>query len=194
MPEQPAQRGRPRDQETRGRILSAARQVLERDGYEALSVDGLAELAGVAKTTLYRRWPSKAHLVIDLVADLQRRVDVEATGDIRHDLVTLVRGIAAALRATGPALVADLVSSLHRDPEAAKGIQQLFASRRQAAIAILRDAQERGEVRGDSDPEILVDQLAGPLYYRLLITGDPINQDYAHRLVDSVLGPHLSDQ
>jgi AcrR family transcriptional regulator len=191
MPEPTGQRGRPRDSTVDRRVLDAATQILELDGYAGLSMETLADMAGVAKTTLYRRWPSKAHLVIDLVADLQRTIDVQGTGNIRNDLVTLVRGIAAALRAAGPVLVSDLVTASNRDPEATAGIRELFASRRQAAITVLRAAQERGELRADSDPAVLVDQLVGPLYYRLLITGDPIDQEYANQLVASVLGPHL---
>jgi AcrR family transcriptional regulator len=192
MPDQPARRGRPRDADADRRILHAAGRLLATEGYEALAVDRVAELAGVAKTTLYRRWPSKAHLVVELVADLQAQATITETGDLRRDLVGLVSAIAASLNAVGSVMVADLVSAFAREPGLAREVRDLFASRRNAAIEVLRAAHERGELDQPSDPEILVDQLAGPLYYRLLITGDPLTPEYASTLVDSVLGTHTT--
>ncbi|MBM7783419.1 TetR/AcrR family transcriptional regulator [Tenggerimyces flavus] len=190
LTEQPGRRGRPRDPGADRRILDAARQLLATDGYEALAVDRVAEHAGVAKTTLYRRWPSKAHLVIELVADLQGQVRLEETGDLRNDLTALVRGITVRLHAVGAALVADLAAAVARDSSVALGIRELFKAWRGAAITILWAARDRGDLPRASNAEILVDQLVGPLYYRLLITGDPLTPEYATRLVDSVLGTH----
>lgn len=183
-------RGRPRDPEADRRILDAARQLLATDGYEALGVDRVAEHAGVAKTTLYRRWPSKAHLVIELVADLQSQVRLEETGDLRADLVALVGSITVGLHAVGPALVADLAAAVARDPSVAVGIRDLFKARRGAAATVLWAARDRGDLPRTVDANVLIDQLIGPLYYRLLITGDPLTPEYATRLVDSVLGTH----
>src|SRR4051812_3134733 len=80
MSEAGARRGRPRDTDVDRRVLAAARETIEAHGYAGLSVDAVAERAGVAKTTVYRRWPSKAWLVADLASRLQEEASLEVTG------------------------------------------------------------------------------------------------------------------
>src|SRR5688500_2141948 len=109
-------RGRPRDAGVEARVLEAAMAEMRARGYDAMSVDRVAERAGVAKTTIYRRWPSKAELVIALVAGLRGAVPFEPSGDPRHDLTELVAGLAATLRALPTTLVADLVAAAAREP------------------------------------------------------------------------------
>lgn len=182
-------RGRPRDTDVDRRVLAAARETIEAHGYAGLSVDAVAERAGVAKTTVYRRWPSKAWLVADLASRLQDEAGLEVTGDIRADLARQTAGIAAGLVAVGPALVADLTAAMAHDPEFGATMRGRWARRRQIAIEALDQAVRREEVDPGLDPATVVDQLVGPLYYRLLFTGDPLTPEYAERLVESVLGP-----
>src|SRR5690349_24182713 len=123
-------RGRPRDSDADRRILDAARQALLSAGYAGLAIDQVAQRAGVAKTTLYRRWPTKDHLAIAVYADmLDRDVPVTDTGDVRADLVTYLGQIAATLESVRRAglppgdtgrsagIVAELVAAAARHPD-----------------------------------------------------------------------------
>jgi AcrR family transcriptional regulator len=187
-----AGRGRPRDAGVEQRVLQAAMTELRRGGYDGLSVDRVAEQAGVAKTTLYRRWPSKAELVVALIAHIREEVPFEPSDDPRHDLTELVTAIAATLTATPTTLIADLAAAAAREPRVGESVRALWADRHRAVTAVVATAQEAGVVLNHVSPEVLVDQLVGPLYYRLLVTGEPLSPAYAKTLVRSVLGPEES--
>src|ERR1700738_4207455 len=87
-----ARSGRPRDQEATERILAVAAEVIASSGYSGFSLDLVADRAGVAKTTIYRRWPSKDHLVVEVVTKLLHDIPLRDTGQVRRDLITLVTG------------------------------------------------------------------------------------------------------
>lgn len=197
-----ARRGRPRDQDLDGRVIRIAGELLLADGYAGLSTDAVAERAGVAKTTLYRRWPTKDHLAVAVVTRLQEGDEITDTGDIRRDLAAYMEKIAAALnrmRAAGrPApgrsagAVGELVAAAARHDDIAELEHRMYARRNALAHALIDRARDRGELRADVDPEVLLDQLAGALYYRVLITGRPVGPVYAARLVASALGGALA--
>ncbi|GAT65795.1 tetR family transcriptional regulator [Planomonospora sphaerica] len=200
-----AQRGRPRDAQIDERVLRAAAEQLLRRGYGGLSVDEVAEQAGVAKTTLYRRWPTKDHLAIAVVAHLQGEDDITDTGDIRRDLTDYMEKIAAALnrlRSAGrpsgrddrsAGVVAELVAAGARHDDIGEMGRRNYARRNALAAGLIERARERGELRADLDPVILLDQLAGALYYRVLVTGAPVDRDYAERLVTTALGGAMAE-
>ncbi|MEV8371927.1 TetR/AcrR family transcriptional regulator [Kribbella sp. NPDC056861] len=185
-------RGRPRDTAIEGKVLAAAAEELRQGGYDGLSIDRVAERAGVAKTTLYRRWASKAELVVALIGNLRQDVPFEPSGDPRRDLTELVTAIAATLTATPTTLIADLAAAAAREPRVGESVRALWAERHRAVTAVVAHAQEAGLVLSHVSPAVLVDQLVGPLYYRLLVTGEPLSPDYARTLVRSVLGPEES--
>ena len=185
-----AERGRPRDPGAEERILQAAVAEMRRGGYDGLSIDRVAERAGVAKTTLYRRWSSKAELVVALITNLRADVPFEPTDDPRRDLTELVTTIADNLTSTPTTLIADLAAAAAREPRVGEAVRTLWAERHRAVTAVVAQAQATGIVLDHVAPAVLVDQLVGPLYYRLLITGEPLSPAYARTLVQSVLGPH----
>jgi AcrR family transcriptional regulator len=190
-------RGRPRDGAVDERVLSAAWGLLHAGGYAALNMDDVAARAGVAKTTLYRRWPTKDHLAVAVAAGMLAEVPILDTGDLRHDLTEFTAGLAGSLNllrmaghyggGASAGLVAELVAAFARHPDIGELVRAGFAQRHALARARLERAREREGLREDVDPGVLVDQLAGPLYYRILITGAPADRDYAERLVDAVL-------
>ncbi|SDL42964.1 TetR/AcrR family transcriptional regulator [Streptomyces indicus] len=195
----PARRGRPRSEGADGRILQAAHALLTQRGYDRFAIDEVAARAGVAKTTLYRRWPTKDHLLVALVARIQDEVEVADTGDLRRDLTVYLgavahglegmrrvgREAAAADRSAG--VVAELVAAAARHPDVGEAVRALFARRNTLPLRLLDHARERGALPPATSSEVLFDQLAGALYYRLLITGAPIGADYVEELVDQVL-------
>ncbi|WP_326825608.1 TetR/AcrR family transcriptional regulator [Streptosporangium sp. NBC_01756] len=200
-----SRRGRPRDADVDERVLRATTDLLLTRGYAGLSVDEVAERAQIAKTTLYRRWPTKDHLALAVVTRLQDDDEITDTGDIRRDLADYLEKIAAGLnrmRAAGrPAgqqddpsagTVAELVAAAARHDDIGRLERAMYARRNALARRLLERARERGELRPDLDLEALFDQLAGALYYRVLITGDPVGRAYAERLVASALAGALN--
>ncbi|WP_410606591.1 TetR/AcrR family transcriptional regulator [Amycolatopsis sp. lyj-109] len=198
-------RGRPRDSDADRRILQAARHALLTAGYAGLAIDEVAQRAGVAKTTLYRRWPTKDHLAIAVYADmLDRDVPVTDTGDVRADLSTYLKQIAAALdgvrRAGRPAhdtdpsagIVAEFVAAAARHADVGQAMRGVYQRRIRLAVELVERATERGELRAGTDPVLLLDQLAGALYYRVLITGTPVDDSYLERLVGAALDGAMS--
>jgi AcrR family transcriptional regulator len=181
-------RGRPRDAGVEAKVLAAAAGEMRRGGYDGLSIDRVAEQAGVAKTTIYRRWPSKAELVVALIAELRDDVPFEPGDDPRRDLTELVTAIAANLTSTPTTLIADLAAAAAREPRVGESVRALWSERHRAVTAVVAKAQEAGLVLDHVSPAVLVDQLVGPLYYRLLVTGEPLSSDYVRKLVRSVLG------
>lgn len=171
-------RGRPRDNTLDRRIVGATAEALLKQGYAGLSIDEVAATLGIAKTTIYRRWPTKAHLVLEVVASMQATVQAPDTGDLRADLLTVTTNVERGLRRSGVReLVAELVAASARDETLDRGVRRLWAARREPTLGVLR----RG---GVANPEVVVDALAGSLYYRLLLTGDPLDDVYAQHLVD----------
>jgi AcrR family transcriptional regulator len=192
-----ARRGRPRDGAVDRRVLSAAWGLLHAGGYAALNMDDVAERAAVAKTTLYRRWPTKDHLAVAVVAEMLDEVPIPDTGDLRRDLTEFAAALAASLNRVRMAghygggasagLAAELVAAAARHPDIGEAVRAGFAQRRAVARARLQRACEREGLRPDIDHGVLIDQLAGPIYYRILITGAPVDRSYAERLVGAVL-------
>lgn len=188
-------RGRPRDDEAADRILKAATRQLLAGGYHGLTVDAVAAEASVAKTTLYRRWPTKDHLAVAVVAGLQDDVAITDSGDLTADLTRYLTAIATGLESMrraggtpddagpGSGTVAELVAATARHRDLGDLSRAQFRHRNTQAIALIARAVDDGRLRPGTDPEILFDQLAGALYYRVLLTGAAIGTDYAARMV-----------
>ncbi len=198
-------RGRPRDGAVDQRVLRAAWGLLHAGGYAALNMDDVAERAAVAKTTLYRRWPTKDHLATAVAAEMLGEVPIPDTGDLRRDLTEFAAALAASLdrlRMAGHSgggasagLAAELVAAVARHPDIGGPVRAGYAQRHAMARARLERAREREGLRPDIDQGVLIDQLAGPIYYRILITGGPADREYAERLVDAVLdGAFLAEE
>lgn len=193
--------GRPRDTQVDERVLRIAAALIFERGYAGMSIDEVAERAGVAKTTLYRRWPTKDHLAVAVVARLQEDDEITDTGDIRLDLVNYLEKIAAGLnrmrtagRNEGPSagVVGELVAAAAKHDDIGKLTREQYGRRNAMALALIERARVRGELRADLDAEALFDQLAGALYYRVMITGAPVDRAYAQRLVSSALEGSLT--
>ncbi len=190
--------GRPRRVEVDTAILEAASELFTELGYDALCVEGVAARAGVSKATIYRRYPSKAALVIAAAEALGRSAKgpVPDTGSLRGDLRGLGLGYRRLLEESeaGHAIPA-LIVARHRDPELAEAHRSFIAERRAEAAVVVERGVARGEIRADTDADValVVDLVAGPLFYTVLITGDTPDGDYVDRLVDVVLRAFAPD-
>lgn len=182
--------GRRRSERSHRAILEATQQLLVERGYPAVSIEGIAARAGVGKQTIYRWWPSKAALVLEAYLAGEDAVSHPPEGHIaREDVRALLSWLIAVLaEPTGGAVVAALVAELPHDPDLAGGFRRdVVPARREAMLAALERARERGEIRADADLELAVDELHGAVFYRLLLSGAPLDDAFVERLTDQVL-------
>ncbi len=148
----------------------------------------MAERAGVGKTTIYRRWSSKEELVRAAVEAFVEGIAIPNSGSVRADLLALEREAVSVYRGKPGRLMPGLVSAMARYPELAGTVREDFLRSRRAALAtVLRRGIERGEIREDADLELALDCLGGPLFYRLLVTGGPLDDALAEGVVDVML-------
>ncbi|WP_327139432.1 TetR/AcrR family transcriptional regulator [Nocardia sp. NBC_01327] len=188
-PGEPATPGRPRSERARQAVLTAARELLTDKGLPGLSVDDIARSAGVSKNTIYRWWPNKAAVLMDAFAEAtSSKLEFPADGDALTNLRTQVRQVAHLMntpRARRPFVA--LVAASQHDPELATALRERFiATRRAGAHGLISKAIDTGEFRRTLDPDIIIDLIYGALYYRLLITGAPLDADYADHLLDNI--------
>lgn len=181
---------------TQERAFAAAAEILRRDGYSRLTMERVAAESGVAKTTLYRRWPSRAALCMDLYLEVAgRELHDPATGDVESDLRYIVNTVVHLQTSTvaGPALIGLLVEA-QSNPEAAAASLLEFSERRRAITRrVLRRAIERGEIRPDTDVDLVIDALGGATTFRLLQRHAPLSRKFAAALVTLVLSGCRSD-
>ncbi|MEW2623254.1 TetR/AcrR family transcriptional regulator C-terminal ligand-binding domain-containing protein [Streptomyces sp. NPDC048106] len=191
-PGTPTRRGRGRRpaDEVRAEALAAAGALLLRDGMAGFTIEGVAQEAGVSKTTLYKWWPSRGTLALDgYFHAVESTLAFPDTGDIAADLTTQVRAFVRLLTGT-PAgrVIAELVGQAQTDPDLSAALLERYSGpRRGLAVDAMRRAQERGQLRAGIDPQVLVDQLWGACYHRLLLPNEPLTEDFATQLVDNLL-------
>jgi AcrR family transcriptional regulator len=185
--------GRPRDPEADRAILEATIQVLGEEGYEGLSIEGVAARAGVGKTTIYRRWPSKAELVVAAIQRSKAPTDPTPPApdeSTRDALVRILSGFTRTMSHTESGrMLCGLVAEMSRNPELARAVRAgLLEHRRSIVYAILDRGIERGEIRSDIDHEVVGDLLGGPVVMRILLTGGSVAPKFVREAVDTVLG------
>lgn len=175
---------------SRDRALAAATRILLNEGYAQLTMERVARESGVAKTTLYRRWPTKAALCMQLYLDAAgRELRDPETGNVAHDLKRVVEIVVRLQTRTvaGPAFIG-LIAEAQLNPESRGPFLAEFAERRRSVTRnVLRRAMKRGELRPDTDVELVIDALGGAITFRLLQGHAPINQDFTDRLIDLIL-------
>jgi AcrR family transcriptional regulator len=181
--------GRPREERADRAILAAALQLMAEQGVRDLRMDDVAERARVGKATIYRRYRSKDELVTAAVAALVSEIRVPDNGSTRADLLALMRSAVDVYSGSVEAgVMPSLVEAMSRDVELARLVREGFLAQRRAALrAVLERGIERGDLARDLDLELALDVLGGPLFYRLLITGGPIDQRLAESVVELIL-------
>jgi AcrR family transcriptional regulator len=181
-------RGRPRDRTLDVRILEQTLALLASHGYAGLRLDELAERSGVAKTTILRRWPSKAAVAAAAVERLAlQSVDVPDSGTLRGDMHSLLHGAAETFARGRGQFVPRLIREAGHHPEITEMLFTVIHTRRQGYRRALASAIARGELAASTDQELLIDLLIGPVWTRLLITRDPVTGQYVDSIVDAVL-------
>jgi AcrR family transcriptional regulator len=185
----PRKPGRPRSAEAERAILDATLQLLIEEGLEGMSIEAVAARAGVGKTTIYRRWPSKEELVIALVRTIHAEAPIPDTGNFRADLHTLLHEAAQTTRGPVLQLFRRAIGELASNPRVYAAFnERLIAPRFRQLHEMAERAIARGELRADLDPEVVVDLVAGPLFYHLLFSppDTPLPPGLADRLEDAI--------
>ena len=181
--------GRPRSEKADRAIAAATLDLLAEHGFAGVTVEAVAARAGVAKSTVYRRYPSRIELLVGVVRHEQSvpRGDVD-TGSIEGDLCLVARRLAVALTETpfGRALLA-ILSATAAQPELSEVRAEFLASRRAPALAAVRRAVDRGELAAGTDPGHVVDLVSGPVFYRVFVRCEPVEQPWIDAHVNTVL-------
>lgn len=189
-----ARLGRKRDHTRDPEILEAAVEVLAETGYEGMTIDMVAARAKAGKATIYRRWPSKADLVLDAVACLKaNELDPEHlpdTGSLRGDLVSMIRPRTVEEAERKLRVMAGLFSLVSSSPELAEAVRTSIIEPRAAVNRLfLHRAIERGEIPADADVDLLAMVAPAMIAHRQLVERRPIDADYLMALIDGVVLP-----
>lgn len=183
-----ARTGRPRDEAARAAILKAANTILEEKGIGGFNIEAVAARAGVAKTTIYRWWPSKGALAMaGFLAETAPKISYPNSGSALTDLISQLRRVAAVYAGKTGRMLRAILAEGQRDPNTMAAFIEGYARpRREEAKAILCAGVERGELRADIDLEVTLDALYGPIYYRLLVPLAPLDPEWAETMATHV--------
>jgi AcrR family transcriptional regulator len=174
----------------RSDVLSAAAALLFEGGLPAVTFEKVAARAGASKTTLYKWWPSPGSLALEAYfAAVEQALAFPDTGDLERDLTTQLHAFVRVLtdEGRGP-VIAALIGAAQTDPDLAAALSATYTRpRRRLAVEAFTRARGRGQLRADVDPEVLVDQLWGACYHRLLLPDQPLDTAFADALVTNLL-------
>ena len=186
---QPPRRGRPRRASAGEAILDATLALLAERGFQATTIEAIADRAGVGRNTIYRRWASKEELIADALHELTSDLDVDEVGDLHSRLLERIRDLVRVF--SDPlfgSILPVVLGELQRNPAFARVYaERVVQPRRQALVDLLTEARERGELRRDADVEHVADLLGGPPFLRLLPLGlPPVGERYAEELLETI--------
>ncbi len=189
-----ARPGRPRSTAAQAAILRATVEQIRETGYDAASMEAIAERAGVGKATLYRHWPNKEALAIEAIGAIVRLIQAPDTGSVRADLRGVLHSTSMLYRDPRTrGLLSGLISAMARSVDIAEAVASRISNPRRAALrAVLRRAVVRRELRRDTRVEIVVDLLSGAFLMRSLVTGARIDDPLIEQMLDVVLDGTLS--
>jgi AcrR family transcriptional regulator len=192
MSTQTRSRGRPRSAKSQKAILATAIEILLEQGLTSMSMDDVAKRAGVSKATIYRWWASKELLALDALATEWTPPTPSPeldTGTLRDDLIARFHPWLRQLNLKPyERIIAGLLAQTQTDPEFAKVYREHFVKpRRDDTRMILHRAIDRGEIAADTNLEVTLDLLYGPIYHRLLHRHAPLNDGFATQVIDAVI-------
>ena len=170
-------------------IRNAVMHELADVGYGRLSIEAVARRAGVGKTAIYRRWSNKLEMVLEIVSDVAgRAVPLPDTGSLAGDLRLLMMIVSKALQhRIASQIIPDLMAEASRNPQIAETLQRALRTHQQAVgDKLVGQAVARGELPPGADPELAVDLIVGPLYWRLAVARTTISDDYLDNLTAAV--------
>jgi len=182
-------RGRPRSEHSHEAILDAVLELLEAEGYGALTIEGVARQAGVGKQTIYRWWKCKAELVLEAYANhAASKIPVPDRGSVRGDLEAFLAAACKRLTDISGPIMRGLMADAVHDEEFREVLMNAFLGKRRDAMKeILERGVARGEVDAGADLDFACDLIFGPMWYRLLLQHGKLDARFARQLTGAVL-------
>lgn len=184
----------PRVERSRSLVLGEAYRMLTEAGIGGFSMDEIVRRSGVAKTTIYRHWPSRSALLLEACSSLGSSIEPPDSGNPERDLVSLATAMASQLRsAPWPAILPSIIDAAERDPELAEVQANLIRQFTQPYVAVILREQVRGGLASDRNATEIVAAILGPLFYRRWFSKEPIEDAYVVGLVKLSLGGDCGD-
>jgi DNA-binding transcriptional regulator YbjK len=184
----------PRIPRTRHRVMAATLDLLAEGGFRASTIERIAKRSGVAKSTIYRHWTGLPPLILDSFVMINPAPPpFVPTGSLRHDLHEFLTALAGAV--TGSrwgALMAPLVEMAEHDEEFQRLARDFVESRRRPLRDLLHAAQQHGQLPASADADLLAGLIGGSLFYRRLISREPLDRQFIDQLVDAFTAPTVS--
>jgi AcrR family transcriptional regulator len=180
-----ARRGRPRSKEREREILAAALHALVTEGFDAMTIEGVAAAAGAGKATVYRRWHNKIDLVIDAIREqVALRADIVDTGDIGADMRSFLTQLQCDLLGPNGALLATFMAERLRHPSLAQAFEEQYVSQKRAQLRrLVRRAVARGDLPADSDIDLLAGVGPALMIYEFVQRAGRLPRDLPDRIV-----------
>jgi len=181
--------GRPRSVEADRAIIDAIVDLLVDRGYREVTIEAVAARAGVAKTTIYRRWPCKADMVVEAIAACKKECLVQDSACSTDTVAGTLIGMLSMLSSSRVSkILAGLTVEMVHNEELAVAVREgLLQPNREVVISLLRRGVETKEFRSDANLDVVADVLVGPIFFRLLVSGGEVSPDLATETVNLVL-------
>lgn len=183
--------GRPRSESaaSHAAILDAVHDLLKEKSAREISMEAVAKRAGVGKPTLYKWWPTKTALIFTLVQErIMGPMEAEQGASAEEAIRGRMRSLISAFNGDFGKVLAELIAEGQSDPGVLTELyERLISLRRGVLVSYIERGKRDGEFADESDPELLVDAIFGPLFYNLLLRLTPLTQQYGQRLIDQVL-------
>jgi AcrR family transcriptional regulator len=184
---QPERETDERVEKSKKAVLATTYELLTKSGLSGVSVDEVSRRSGVAKTTIYRHWPSRESLLLDACSQLSTRPPVPDTGNLKTDLETLASGAANRLQQPWATVMPSIIDAAERDKSLAELQSGIHAQIRGAFVTVIERAQERGELPRSQDARELVASVLGPILYRRFFSRELLDEAFAKRVVERAL-------
>ena len=168
-------------------VLATTYELLTKAGLSGVSVDEVSRRSGVAKTTIYRHWPSRESLLMDACTQLSSKPQPPDAGTVKGDLETLASAVAARLHQPWSTVLPSIIDAAERDKGLAKLHSQIHGQMRAAFITVIERGQQRGELGNSQDAAEMVASILGPLLYRRYFSRETLDAAFAKRVVERAL-------
>jgi AcrR family transcriptional regulator len=175
-------------------IRTAALELLAEVGYDRMSMDAVAARAHASKATIYRLWPGKPELVIDAVrCRADSIIELPDTGSLRGDIIATLRMMADGIGGEDVDLMAGVLRAMRQAPDLAECVRlQLLERKRYVGRTLVARAATRGEIPPGADPEVFHETAPALMFFRVLVTGEPVDDAFLAHVADDVLIPLLA--